>query len=112
MVEFAIILPVLVVLILGLIAASRAYNAQLSLTHATREGVRVLAVTGDEAEAIAATVAAATSLDPADLSVTTTACVPGDPTSVSATYPFEWSIPFIGSRILTLSAEAVMRCGG
>jgi Flp pilus assembly protein TadG len=112
MVELAIILPVLVVLILGLVAASRAYNAQLTLTHATREGVRVLAVSGDGAEAEAATRAAAPSLDAASLTISSTECNPGDPTSVSATYPFEYSIPFVGTRTLTLSSTAVMRCGG
>ena len=112
MVEMAILLPVLVILIFGLVTASRAYNAQITLTHATREGVRVLAVTGDQAQAEAATVSAAVSLDPANLAVAAAACVPGDPTTVSASYPFDYSIPFVGSRTITLTSTAVMRCGG
>ena len=108
----AILLPILVILILGLVAASQAYNAQLTLTHATREGVRVLAVSGDQVEAETATFAAATSLDATTLSVSAAVCEPGDPTSVSATYPFLYSIPFVGTRTLTLSSTAVMRCGG
>lgn len=108
----AILLPILVVLIFGLVTAARAFNAQITLTHATREGVRVLAVTGDQAVAEAATVSAATSLDPIDLSVSAAVCVPGDPTSVSATYPFDYSIPFVGSQTITLTSTAVMRCGG
>ena len=112
LVELAILLPVLVVLIFGLVTASLAFNAQITLTHATREGVRVLAVTGDQALAEAATVSAATSLDPIDLSVSAAVCVPGDPTSVSATYPFDYSIPFVGSQTITLTSTAVMRCGG
>lgn len=112
LVEMAILLPILVVLIFGLVTAARAFNAQITLTHATREGVRVLAVTGDQAVAEAATVSAATSLDPIDLSVSAAVCVPGDPTSVSATYPFDYSIPFVGSQTITLTSTAVMRCGG
>jgi Flp pilus assembly protein TadG len=112
LVEMAILLPILVMLVFGLVTAARAYNAQITLTHATREGVRVLAVTGDQVQAEAATVSAATSLDPIDLSVSAAVCVPGDPTSVSATYPFDYSIPFVGSQTITLTSTAVMRCGG
>lgn len=108
----AIVLPILIMLVLGIVTASRAYNAQLTLTHATREGVRVLAVTGDQNAAVAATVAAATSLDPNDLTVVADICDPGYPTQVSANYPFEWSIPFAGTHHLTLSSTAVMRCAG
>jgi len=43
-VEFALILPVLILLIVGMLEFSRAYNAQLSLTNAAREGARVMAV--------------------------------------------------------------------
>jgi hypothetical protein len=108
----AILLPILIMLVLGVVTASRAYNAQLTLTHATREGVRVLAVTGDQAAAVSATVNAATSLDAGDLTVVAGGCEPGEPTEVSASYPFEWSIPFAGTHHVTLTSTAVMRCGG
>ena len=51
MVEFALILPLLVLLIFGLVEFGRGYNAQITLTHAAREGVRTLAVTKDAGEA-------------------------------------------------------------
>ncbi|MFQ5947583.1 MAG: TadE/TadG family type IV pilus assembly protein [Acidimicrobiia bacterium] len=110
--EFALVLTVFVLLVFGIVEFSRAYNAKVTLTHATREGVRVLAVTQDSGSAVTATVNAATSLDPALLSVSTTACVPGDPTSVAATYPFTYNIPLFGSATVTLKSEGVMRCGG
>lgn len=112
MVEFAIILPVLLMLVVGIIEFGRAYNAQVTLTHATREGVRVLAISGDDAAAVSATVDAAPTLDPARLGITTTECVPGYPTELTATYSFFLSIPFVGERTLTLNSTAVMRCGG
>lgn len=114
MVEFAIILPILLLLILGMVAFSRAYNAQITLTQASREGVRVLAVTqGDEAKAIAATQGVAeTTLDITQLGIATTACEPGDPTSLTATYPFTLDIPLWGITTIDLSATGVMRCGG
>ena len=106
--EMAIILPLLIILIFGLITASRAYNAKLTLTHATREGVRELAIHGDEEEAVAVTRAAATSLDLNRLSVETTECVTGDPTEVTGKYQFLWSIPLVGEHTIWITSTAVM----
>lgn len=112
LVEFAIVLSLLVMLVFGIIEFGRAYNAQITLTHATREGVRVLAITKDGDAARTATVNAATTLDPSKLTVTTGECSPGYPTQVVASYPYFLSIPLVGERTLTLSSTAVMRCGG
>ena len=112
LVEMAIILPLLILLILGMAEFARGYNARITLTHATREGVRVLAITGDSATAIAATKSAVMPLDPDVVAVSTTACVEGFPTSLSASYPFSYSILFFGSGTITLETTAVMRCGG
>ncbi len=43
-VEFAIILPILIMLVFGIIEFGIAYNNWISLTHAAREGVRLAAV--------------------------------------------------------------------
>lgn len=53
-VEFAILLPVLVMLLLGIMEFSRVYNAQASLSAAAREGVRVMAMADRTATAQAA----------------------------------------------------------
>jgi Flp pilus assembly protein TadG len=112
LVEFALVLTLLVMITFGIIEFGRAYNAQVTLTHATREGVRVLAITGDSGAAIDATRGAAPSLDPAQMSVTTSDCSPGYPTELSASYPLAINIPFFGAQTLTLDATAVMRCSG
>jgi Flp pilus assembly protein TadG len=112
LVEFAIVLSLLVLILFGIIEFGRAYNAQVTLTHASREGVRVLAITGDAAEAAAATRNAAASLDPSLMNIATEPCSPGYPTELSVSYPFFLDIPFFGSRTLTLGASAVMRCSG
>ena len=112
LVEFALVLTLLVMITFGIIEFGRAYNAQVTLTHASREGVRVLAITGDSAAAEDATLGAAPSLDPALLSVSTTACSPGFPTELTASYPIEIDIPFFGARTLLLDSTAVMRCSG
>jgi len=40
LVEFAIVLPVLMMLLVGMVSAGLAYNQKLDLTHAAREGAR------------------------------------------------------------------------
>lgn len=110
--EFALILPVLVLLVFGIVEFGRAYNTNVTLTHAAREGARVLAITQDSTKAGNAAVAAATSLDASQISVSTTACTPGQPTQVSLSYPFTYDIPLFGTNTITLNGTGVMRCGG
>lgn len=43
-VEFALLAPILVMLLLGIMEFGRAYNVQISLSNAAREGARVMAV--------------------------------------------------------------------
>jgi Flp pilus assembly protein TadG len=111
-VEMALILPLLIMLVFGIVEFGRAYNTKVTLTHSAREAVRVLAITQDPAKAQAAAVASATTLDAAQLSFTSTACVPGQPTQVTVSYPFSYDIPLINSDTVTLSGQGVMRCGG
>ena len=112
LIESAIMLPLVLILIFGLIAFARGYNAKVTATHAAREGVRVLAVTQDNSAGEAAAVAAATSLNPALLTVTSTACNPGDPTTLTVDYTFTYDIPVLGGRTVNISETGVMRCSG
>ena len=112
LVEFALVLTVLVLLLFGIVEFSRAFSAQIQLTHASREGVRVQAVTGDADRAVAATRAAAPNLDQLSLGVIVGSCIPGQPTQVTASYPVTYSIPLFGTATIGLSSTAVMRCGG
>lgn len=112
LVEFALIVPILVILVFGIVEFGRAYNASVTLTHATREGVRELAITRDPSSAAAVTRDAAASLDPLQITVIASPCVPGERTQIETTYPFQYSLPLIGSGTFTLRSTAVMRCGG
>lgn len=49
-VEFALVLPILIFLVFGIIEFGFVFNRWLSVTHAAREGVRVYSLTGDPAE--------------------------------------------------------------
>jgi hypothetical protein len=111
-VEFALLLPILIVLVFGVVEFGRAYNASVTLTHASREGVRELAISRDPGSAVAVTKSAATTLDPLRVSVIAGTCVPGEAARLEATYPFTYSIPLFGGGPVTLRSTAVMRCGG
>lgn len=112
LIEAAILMPLVIMLIFGLIAFGRAYNAKVTATHAAREGVRVLAVSGDNMMGENAALAAAAGLDAANLTVSSTVCDPGDPTSVTVNYVFSYQIPVFGDRTVNISETGVMRCGG
>lgn len=107
-VEFALILTLLVALIGGIVDFGFAFNAQISLTHAAREGVRVEAIgTGDP---VGVATAAFSAPAVTGFAVAVDGCPGSDPARVqtSANYNF-FFLPF-GTRSLT--SEGVMRCGG
>ncbi len=112
LVETALVLPILILLIFGIVEFGRAYNAQITLTHSAREGVRELAITQDVGQATTTAKNAATSLDPAQISVTTTSCNTGQPVTLTVSYPFTYDIPLFGSNTINMTGSGVMRCGG
>jgi Flp pilus assembly protein TadG len=103
----------LLLLVFGIIDFGRAYNAKQALTHATRESVRVYAVTQDQSRAADAFSIGATGLDLDQASVSIPAddgCEAGQPVEVTATYQFDFvTLPFAS---IELGSAAVMRCGG
>ncbi len=114
-VEFALILPVLVLLVLGLIEFSLLFNAQISVTNAAREGARVMAIQDDPALARAAAIVAAPSLSPAlvagNITVTPASCIAGTSATVQIRYPAALVTGFFGVT-LPLEGKGVMLCGG
>ncbi len=112
MVEFAIVAPLLLLLVFGTIEFGRAYNAQNTLTHAAREGARDYAIHQDAVQAETVARNAITSMDRTKAEVLIGSCDPGQPTSVVITYPFELRVAFFPVSTFTMNAEGVMRCGG
>lgn len=121
-VEVALLMPVLLVLVMGIVDFGRALHAQITLTQAAREGVRVAAL--KQPNPATRTQNAATGLS--GVGVTVTACPatasPGSDAEVKATYTFEFVTPVGGFAALfggggfgdpiTLSAKGVMPCEG
>ena len=117
-VEFAFILPLLIVLILGIAEFGRAFQVSGTLSAAAREGVRIMALQNDPAAARAAVRNAATSLDPAltdaQIVISPATCPQtGGSTSVRLTinYPMPFLTDFFGSGV-DLTGTGVMRCNG
>ncbi len=111
MVEFALILPVLLMLVMGIIEFGRAYNIQVSIQAAAREGARELALRKSSGQVDSAVRAAAPSIS-ID-SISQSACpVSGDGQArVTVSEGFTFQIPFVTLGTKTLTATGVMRCG-
>jgi Flp pilus assembly protein TadG len=98
MVEFALIMPVLCMVLFAIIQFGILFNDYLSLTDATRVGARKAAVsrtaTSPAAVTEAAVRAAAADLNNADLDVDVTASswTPGGEVTVETSYPYDVNV--------------------
>ncbi len=120
-VEFALLFPLLMLIVFGTIDFGRALNAQITLTQAAREGARLDAL--GEPNVVTQTQNAATGLSP--VNVTVTACPAGGSLGsdavVNVSYQFTFITPIgavaalvgggggLGSPV-TLTAQGVMPC--
>jgi len=121
-VEFALLLPLLVLLIFGMIDFGRAINAQITITQAAREGARALALGQATYQTRAAQAGIGLGLKASNVtelpdSSSVTGCPAGsaqngDDAVVKVTYTFTFITP-VGSLFgptKTLTAEGVMPC--
>lgn len=115
-VEFALVAPFLLALIVAIVEFSNAYNIQVSVTQASREAARTMAVTNDTTQATAAGIAGAPSID-TDLlsfdfsSASCAAATPAATALVSVTYNGE-SLTGVFGPELNLTGQGAMQCGG
>jgi len=111
-VEFALILPILVMLVFGIFQFGIAYNNYITITHAAREGARRAAVdlTNPLLEQIIKERAYPIPEDDIIISITTPDGTDiGDPVVVEITYNITVEIPLVGSWDIPLKSKAVMR---
>jgi Flp pilus assembly protein TadG len=123
-VEFALVVPVLLLIVFGLIDFGRALNAQISLTGAAREGARLAALGYPDAAVEARVAAAAPSLSGVTATIVAS-CPPGAGPAADAQVDVSYSFSFItpigavigylggGSAFggpIVLTAQGVMPC--
>lgn len=140
-VEFALIAPILLLLLFGIVDFGRAYQAKVELSHASREGARVYALSRDVEQARCAVRRAASTIedpDPdgdrctgpfslADVDIAPAGCAGtsdfGDLATVSVTLQFEYHTPLptlvtallpgaVFDNPISLEEQGAMRCGG
>lgn len=122
-VEFALILPIFLVLVLGICEFGRGFNIQVSLTEAAREAARYASIhQTDPGYSVTAAqdagVAAAPSVGLSESNISVQS-VGSDPCNVVVTvaYSTPWMTGFPGlvpgmPSQLSLQGKGVMRCGG
>ena len=118
-VEFAFIVPLLIVLVVGIAEFGRAFQVQSTLSAAAREGVRTMALQNDPAAARASVENVAASLNPAvtdgQIAISPTACPFTYPSATNVTVTISYRLPFFtgffGSGV-NLTGRGVMRCNG
>lgn len=122
-VEFALVLPLLLLIVLGIIDFGRAYNMQIALSQGAREGVRVLALNGSTTDATARTEQAAYPVTGIGISMTTcpVPALPTDDALVAATRTYDYITPIQGILALmgldslatpVIEGRGRMRCNG
>lgn len=113
-VEFALVLPLLILVLLGIVEYGSVYNAQLMVTGAAREAAREMAVTGNAGSATSAALAASPGLAPAlaagDVAFSG-ACAPGSDVTVTVSYDKPFLTGMFGASV-DLTGIATRRCGG
>lgn len=109
-VEFALVIPLILVLVLGVLEFGRLLNIHISVSGAAREGARVMAIHDDAGAAEDAAKAAAPALDDTQLSVSVGPCDPGQAVTVTVSYPLDLTLLFLNGA--NVKGTGVMRCGG
>jgi Flp pilus assembly protein TadG len=117
-VEFGLIVPILLILVLGIVEFGHAFQVQGTLSAAAREGARAMALRNDQAQAKDAVQEAASALSPgitdAQITISPDACPAGTSTTnvtLTIDYPMPFLTGFFGASI-DLTGTGVMRCQG
>ena len=112
--EFALVLPILIILIFFIIEFGRLYNIQISLTGAAREGARSMAIHNAVSGAKTATIGAAPSvpLTAGQVTISPTTCAPGTTVTVTVKHPVALISGYLPYSTMVLTGKGVMLCGG
>ena len=115
-VEFALVAPILIVLLLGVIQIGVAFHDYVTLTDAARAGARKAIVarfhSGTLTDAVTAVRSSASDLNQTNLGVSVTDPAwntPGSTVTVTATYPYSINIPLLGLSVMSGNLTATAK---
>ncbi|HAA38201.1 MAG TPA: pilus assembly protein TadG [Firmicutes bacterium] len=114
-VEAAVVLPIILLLLLGMVEVGRICNAYLLVTQAARQGARYGAVGASDAEITDRIASAVNPLNPAELTVTITPAgerQSGEDLHLRVSYPLQLITPLAGKVISNpwiVSSSVTMR---
>lgn len=110
-VEFALVLPVLVLLLIGIMQFGQAFSAYLAVTHAAREGARLASVDKFDSGVVATRAVPLTIAGGLVVSGPTVYADDGfgESVEVAVSYPFTLDVPLWGRMTLPLRSSARMR---
>ena len=108
-VEFALVVPLVLALLLAVVEVAVVGRAQLELIGAAREGAREAATNPDPASAVRATRGALGGGGAAAVVSVRRPHVVGGRAEVSVRLPYRVAAPFLGGFTVELSARAAMR---
>lgn len=115
-VEFAIVAPMLVFLLLGIVEFSKVMMVQSSLSAAARDGARAVTLGGTVGAAQAVAQTAATSVALATSQITVSGDCVGKTSATTVTVTVKYTQPVLYDVLsgagVTLTGKAAMRCGG
>ena len=116
LVEFAILLPILLLLLMGILEFGIMLNSYLTIHNATREGARLGIVAGSDIEIRQRIINSSPNLDPQSLVVNITPLEgsrkSGDTLKVEIIYNYQVTVPIISNiinKIVVLKAQTSMR---
>lgn len=116
LVEFAIVLPILLLLVMGILQFGMMLNSYLTIENAAREGARTGIIGSSDSEIQNLIISTSPNLDPAKLKVTITPSgavrKPGDTLTVKVTYNYELIVPIISNLfndVVVLNGQTSMR---
>lgn len=116
LVEFALILPILLILIMGIVQFGLVLNAYITIENASREGARRGIVGSSDTEIKNLIIATSPNLEERNITVNITPNVgsrkSGDTLKVEIVYNYNLSVPIISNifnKVVTLKSQTSMR---
>lgn len=116
MAEFALVLPLLLVILFGIVELGIAFNRAQAVEAAAREGARLASISsttsGDVSNRVNNALAGIPLDNPVGVAVAPGGCAgrEGESVTVTVTYVHDVTIPLLFSRNVNMTGQAVFRC--